>query len=106
MKLKWIQVVLGIAAIALVAGSFMHFFENELGKYFFGIGAVVLILNQLIFLLSEKTADFRRQRVLRLNLMVSMILALATWSMFDNTTLWIPAVLIYALVTLFLSFRS
>lgn len=106
MKVKWIQVALGIAALLLVAGSLMHFFENELGKYFFGAGAIAIIMNQLIFLLSEKTADFRRQRVLRLNLMVSMILALATWSMFDNTTLWIPAVLIYALVTLFLSFRS
>lgn len=106
MKVKWIQVVLGIVALLLVVGSLLHFFDNEFGKYLFGVGAIALIINQLIFLLSEKTADFRRQRVLRLNLMVSMILALATWSMFDNTTLWIPAVLIYALVTLFLSFRS
>ena len=41
-----------------------------------------------------------------MNMMLTLMLALATYSMFDGSTLWIAVVLIYALVTLFMSFRN
>ncbi|MCE1154672.1 MAG: hypothetical protein LWW91_00880 [Bacteroidales bacterium] len=91
---------------ALVAGSLFHFFDRPYGMYVFGAGALILILFQLILLLRNPAQGFREQRIQRMNFMVSLVLALAVYSMVDGTTLWIAAVLIYALVTLFLSFRS
>jgi hypothetical protein len=95
-----------VGSFALVAGSLLHFFDQSYGMYVFGVGAFILILFQLIVLLRDPATGFREQRVQRMNFMVSLVLALAVYSMVEGTTLWIAAVLIYALVTLFLSFRS
>lgn len=69
-------------------------------------GALILIVQQLLLMLNSPVQGFREQRLQRMNFMVSLVLALAVYSMVEGTTLWIAAVLIYALVTLFLSFRS
>lgn len=93
-------------SIAVFAGSLLHFFEVTSGMYLFGAGALILILQQLLILFKMPAEGFREQRLQRMNFMVSLVLALAVYSMVEGTTLWIAAVLIYALVTLFLSFRS
>ncbi len=103
---KLIKQALVISFLALVAGSLMHFFEVPAGKYIFGGGAAVIILIQLIYLLKVPADGFRAQRLQRMNFMVSLVLALGVYSMVEGTTLWIAAILIYALVTLFLSFRN
>ena len=96
-----------IAGILLViAGSFGFFLDLLYFRFVFGVGALFVILNQLIVMFNTRNPDFRQKRLLRMNLMLSLMLALATYSMFDGTTLWIAVVLIYALVTLFMSFRS
>lgn len=93
-------------SMAVFVGSLLHFFELPYGKYVFGAGALILISLQLINIFHSPAAGFREQRLQRMNFMVSLVLALAVYSMVEGTTLWIAAVLIYALVTLFLSFRS
>ncbi|MDX9748428.1 MAG: hypothetical protein RBT57_07990 [Paludibacter sp.] len=103
---KLIKQALVLSFLALVAGSLMHFFELTVGKFVFGGGAAIIILIQLIFLLKEPAEGFRAQRLQRMNFMVSLVLALGVYSMVEGTTLWIAAILIYALVTLFLSFRN
>jgi len=100
-KQAWI-----VSFLALVAGSLMHFFELQSGKFVFGGGAAIIIIIQLVFLLREPAEGFRAQRLQRMNFMVSLVLALGVYSMVEGTTLWIAAILIYALVTLFLSFRN
>lgn len=100
---RWAQLA---GSIAVVVGSLLHFFDSPAGKYIFGAGALILILQQLVFILQSPATDFRVQRLQRMNFMVSLVLALAVYSMVEGTTLWIAAILIYALVTLFLSFRS
>lgn len=99
--------VLSVLGLGLViAGSLMHFFDAPSGKYVFGIGSALVIIYQLVLLFVSKETDKRKQRILRIGLMQSLILALGTYSMFDGTTLWMAAILIYALVTLFFSFRK
>lgn len=95
-----------LGSVAVVAGSLFHFFEFPAGKFIFGAGALILIVQQLLLMLNSPVQGFREQRLQRMNFMVSLVLALAVYSMVEGTTLWIAAVLIYALVTLFLSFRS
>lgn len=95
-----------VGSVAVVAGSFVHFLEFPSGKFIFAAGALTVIVLQLIILIKSPAQGFREQRLQRMNFMVSLVLALAVYSMVEGTTLWVPAVLIYALVTLFLSFRS
>ncbi|MDD3196360.1 MAG: hypothetical protein PHU68_11290 [Paludibacter sp.] len=95
-----------IASVALVSGAVLHFIDIDFGKYIFALGAAISIVLQLIQLIRKPGTGFREQRVQRMNFMVSLVLALAVYSMVEGSTLWVPAVLIYALVTLFLSFRS
>lgn len=92
--------------VFVIAGSLGHFFELAMLKYVFAIGTFLVIISQLIISMKNKEADFRKRRQLRLNVMLGLMLALATYSMFDGTTLWMAVVLIYALVTLMMSFRN
>lgn len=105
-NIKYIQMAYVLGIIFVIVGSFGHFFEIANFKYVFAFGTLLVIISQLLFSLISKDADFRRRRQLRLNVMLGLMLALATYSMFDGTTLWIAVVLIYALVTLIMSFRG
>jgi len=93
-------------ALLLIAGSLGYFMELQPSKYIFGVGALALITFQLIEFLSFKKDDFRIKRILRMNLMMSLLLALATYSMFEGTNLWMASLVIYAMVSLFFSFRK
>ena len=95
-----------VGALLLIVGSLGYFFEWLPSKYVFGAGSLALISYQLIEFLSFKKDDFRIKRLLRMNLMMSLLLALATYSMFDGTNLWMATLLIYAMVSLFFSFRK
>jgi hypothetical protein len=105
-NIKYLRYAYVIGILGVIAGSLGHFFENPYFKYLFAAGTLLVILSQMINALKTNEADFRRRRLLRMNVMLSLMLALATYSMFDGTTLWVAVVLIYALVTLFMSFRS
>lgn len=96
--------VIGITLI--IVGSLGHFFNQPFFKFIFGVGALVIIISQLSFMFNVRNPDFRQKRFLRMNLILSLMLAVAAYSMFDGTTLWIVIVLIYALTTLFMSFRA
>lgn len=102
---KFLQSTYVSGIIFVITGSLGHFFELLFFKYLFAIGTLLVIISQLIIFLKNREADFRKRRQLRLNVMLGLMLALATYSMFDGTTLWIAVVLIYALVTLVMSFR-
>lgn len=106
MKINILTVFYVSGLLLVILASMGHFFEIEYSNYVFTIGASMLVIERIIVMLREKETDFRKQRLLRMNLMLSLVLVLAAYSMLDGTTLWIPAVLIYALITLFLSFRT
>ncbi len=105
-KNKYIQYLYVSGILLVITGSFGHFFDQPLFKYIFGAGTLLLIVKQLIEMFNTISPDFRQKRLMRMNMMLTLMLALATYSMFDGSTLWIAVVLIYALVTLFMSFRN
>jgi hypothetical protein len=105
-KSKIIQYVYIIAFMCVLVGSIGHFFEYSLFKYIFSLGALTIVVNHLWVMYKTKQPDFREKRLLRINLFLSLILALAAYSMFDGTSLWVVLLLIYALVTMMLSFRN
>jgi hypothetical protein len=104
-KINVLSLIYVIGFAIVIVASLAHFFRFDPAKYFFSAGAILLIAERLIVMFRAADIDFRKQRLQRMQLMLSLVLALAAWSMFEGTTLWIAAVLIYALVTLFLSFR-
>ena len=105
-KGKSVQFVNIVGIVFVILGSVGHFFEHQNFKYVFGAGALFVIFSQLKVMFETRNPDFKQRRLLRMNLMLSLLLALATYSMFEGTTMWIAVVLIFALVTLFMSFRS
>lgn len=104
-KINLLSIIYVLGFAIIIIASLAYFFQYEPARYFFSAGAILLIAERLIVMFRNTGNDFRTQRLQRMQLMLSLVLALAAWSMFEGTTLWIAAVLIYALVTLFLSFR-
>jgi len=106
LKNKITQNIYVIAIVCILIGSLGHFFEQKIFKYIFAFGALLVILNHLWVMYKTKQPDFRQKRLLRINLFLSLLPALAAYSMFDGTTLWVVLLLIYALVTVVLSLRN
>lgn len=104
-KINFLSLLYLTGFVIVIVASLAHFFRYEPAKYIFSAGAIMLIAERVIVMFRSAENDFRSQRLQRMQLMLSLVLALAAWSMFEGTTLWVAAVLIYALVTLFLSFR-
>ena len=92
--------------LLVIIGSVGYFFDFQCFKFVFAAGALSVLIFYLITIFISDKQDFKTRRRNRLNLMLSLLLLLAAYSMFDNTTLWMVIILIYALVTLFLTFRD
>ncbi|OQB29745.1 MAG: hypothetical protein BWY08_01622 [Bacteroidetes bacterium ADurb.Bin174] len=106
LKNKITQNIYVIAIVCILIGSLGHFFEQKFFKYVFAFGALLVVLNHLWVMYKTKQPDFRQKRLLRINMFLSLLPALAAYSMFDGTTLWVVFLLIYALVTVVLSWRN
>jgi hypothetical protein len=106
LKNKIIQNIYVIAFVCLLIGSLGHFFEQKIFKFIFAFGALILVLNHSLVMYKTKQPDFRQKRLLRINMFLSLLPAVAAYSMFDGTTLWVVLLLIYALVTVMLSLRN
>lgn len=94
-----------IAGVAVVAGSVLKLMDQVAAPWVFSIGALLIVYNQLVFALMNKDAQMVQQRLSRIAFMASLLLAVAGYSMFHNSSLWVPALLIYALITIYVSFR-
>jgi hypothetical protein len=92
--------------VLVIIGSVGHFFDLSVFKYLFGLGALLVVVFNLFRIFKEANTDFRQKRLFRINIMMSLLLILATYSMFDGTTLWMAIILIYALVVLMMTFRT
>lgn len=95
-----------IGGVLTLTGAIAHFLEQTYAPYVFSLGAVIYILLQFFQVLAVKTKATREQRLSRMGLFSSFLLGLAAYSMFTHSTLWVVALLIYALSTLFISFRG
>jgi len=106
MKKELSQTLYSISSLLAVLGAVARFFDQFYAPYVFSVGAALILILQFIHVFNLKTKSVREQRLGRIGLFAAMLLALSSYFMFTNSNLWVVALLIYALVTLFLSFRG
>ncbi len=106
MQNKLSQALYFVGGTLTIAGALAVFFQVEYAKYIFSAGAALIIYLQTVHALNLRNADTRKQRLARIGFLSSLLLALAAYFMFTHSNSWVVAVLIYALVSLFLSFRD
>ncbi|GAB1414993.1 hypothetical protein MASR2M117_03990 [Paludibacter sp.] len=103
---KTIQYLNNIGILLIIVGSVGHFLELSIFKYLFSLGALLVVFYNIIQIFQIDNPDFRQKRLLRINVMMSLLLVLGAYSMFDGTSLWMVVILIYALVILMMTFRT
>lgn len=101
-----IKIAHGLGGILVLAGALFHFFEFDFAKYLFGAGSLTLIVVQAIYLSQVRDENFRIQRIVRLMFLVTLLLGFGTYLMFTGDDRWVILLLIYALVSVFLAWRS
>lgn len=92
--------------LATTLGAVAQLLNLKFAPYVFAFGAVLLIINQVIAVIEDKDYDFRTKRLARLWLLDSLLLGLAAYLMFTESNSWVVAVMMYALTSIFLSFRG
>ena len=101
------KTLLFVGGVAVLAGSAAKILRQDRAVYIFAFGAALIIFYQFMESLKvRKIDDNRLQRLRRIAFLSSTLLAPAVYLMFTNSNLWVLAVLIYAVTTLFLSFRG
>lgn len=106
MNNKILNILFPIGGITIILASFLKITDNEFAKYVYSVGALLLITYHAIIALRSKNSESHIQRSTRMGFVNSMFLAVGAYFMFTDANSWILAVLIYALATLFLSFRT
>ena len=97
--------IFALSAMLTFAGAIAALLDNAYGKYIFSAGALGIIILQAIQALADNLTH-RMPRLHRIGFMASLTLALGAYFMFTGSNSWVVAVLIYALVSLFVSYRS
>src|SRR5665647_894263 len=87
-------------------GAVAQLLEINYAPYIFSVGAALLIYIQIKNFIDKGKADSSTMRFARIGLITSLLLALAAYFMFTASNLWVIAVLIYALSSLYHSFRG
>lgn len=100
------QILFITAGTILILASFAQFLKLKYAPYIFVIGAALLIFIHGKNAFDNVTTDRRQQRLARIGFFTSFTLALAAYFMFTGSNSWIVMVLIYALSSLFQSFRG
>lgn len=95
-----------LGSLLAVAGAAIKLFENQYSPYIFSVGAAILIGLQIKSIYDNREADRRQKRLGFNGLLAVLMLAVAAYFMFTGANSWVVAVLIYALTTIFLSFRG
>lgn len=97
-----------IGSILVIIGSAFRFLAltSIIVPITFSIGALLLIVVYYIQYHKLKGVNQRTVRLYRLMFFISLLLALAAYLMFVKDERWIVLVLIYAITSIFLSFRD
>ena len=106
MNSGFLKIAHGLGGILVLTGALFQFFEFDFAKYVFGTGSLMLIIVQAIYLSEVRNEDVRNQRIVRLMSFITLLLGLGTYLMFTRDDRWVILVLIYAVVSVFLAWRS
>jgi len=103
MNIKFIFTLAGIltlgGAIAKIAGF-------KYAPYIFAVGTALFIYCHVKNIMAKSDDEFRTRRLARLGFISVLMLLIACGFMFIGSNIWVVFLLIYALITFFLSFRS
>lgn len=103
---QFLQATYFVGGVITIIGSLTELFEVSYAPYVFSFGVLLLVGFHFYTAWLNKDAENRSQRLTRSAFMASLLLVLAAYFMFTGSTIWVVAVLIYALSSFFLSFRG
>ena len=106
-KEKTIRFILVCGAVLTVAGAVMQIAGLACAPYVFTTGAALIIYLHLRSVWEASYVDTARmRRLLRIGFIASTMLVISSCLMFLGSNSWVAFLLIYAVVTLYLSFRA
>ena len=100
------QLIFISAGVFSVAGAIAQIANVQHAPYIFAFGALLLIYSHLKNAFAAHEDDFRMRRLSRIGFISSLMLIIACYFMFTGSNAWIVFLLIYAVVTFYLSFRA
>lgn len=100
------QILFILAGTLTILGAFAKLFDLIYAPYVFSIGAGILIFLHGKDAFDKGKADKRNQRLSRIGFFTSLMLGLAAYFMFTGSNSWVVMVLIYALNSIYQSFRN
>ncbi len=104
---KKLNLLYTISSVLLILSSAAYFFNIMYAEFVFTVAVAALLVHKLIQNKTDvKSDDFRKKRLVRLEFYSLAVLILAAYSMITDKNYWIPLLLIYALVVIFLSYRT
>lgn len=106
MKKNSLSVLQLLGSLLVLTGAVLKFVRFDFAGYIFAGGAVLLFIVHLIYLSKSKNEDLQTQRAHRLMVFATLLLGAAAYFMIVGGVSWIPFVLAYAVVSLYLSYRS
>lgn len=89
----------------LTAGALLHIVNMQYAPYVFSAGAAMAVVSAFLQAWQNRTDDIRRNRLFRIQFLNSLVLVLAAYLMFTGSNSWVVMLLLYALISLFLSTR-
>lgn len=95
-----------LGGLLVVAGALLYFFEVNLSKYIFALGVITLLFVQGNYLFWSKNSSIKIQRIQRIMFMATLLLGFGVYLMFVGNSFWVVLMFIYAVISVFLTFRS
>jgi len=100
------QIIFIFGGIFTLVGAITQFAHFEYAPYIFAIGAALLIYSRIKNILATNENNFRTKRLSRIGFISALMLLVACYFMFIDSNAWVVFLLIYAVVTFVLTFRS
>lgn len=97
---------IGVYSILLLAGAILMATDQRLGFYLFAAGTLLAVAQSFTFAIQNKTEDVRTARLHRLYFLCSLILIVASGLMWVGNNGWVVMIILYCVLTVFLSFRG
>lgn len=106
MKAKHSILITTLYSCLLLIGAIMAFLNLYMAPYVFATGVLLVVIEAFAQIYHLRNEDMRTKRLGRLRLVSALMLGFATYYMFIANNSWVVFLLIYAITTLFLSFRA
>lgn len=90
----------------LFAGALAGMLKFQYAYFLFGGGTALLLFLYLKTMSDLRDADVRQRRLSRNGVFAAFILCIGVYFMYTGSNSWVIALLIYALTTLFLTYRQ